>query len=143
MSTILFMRLHRFHNGPGYSVGRLHLDNAFQCYILEDEVREVDSRPCKEWKVPGKTAIPRGVYEVILDMSSRFQRILPRLLDVPCFTGIRIHPGNTKEDTDGCLLPGDWSGGAAVLNSRVEFNKLFLKLQVAFAAKKKIYIAVT
>ena len=55
-------------------------------------------------KIKGKTAIPAGKYEVVVTMSNRFKRLMPLLLDVEGFDGIRIHGGNSHDDTDGCLL---------------------------------------
>jgi hypothetical protein len=85
--------------------------------------------------VPGETAIPYGTYGVIINWSPRFNRPLPLLLEVPDFSGIRIHPGNTAKDTEGCILVGDGFSAdhKAVLNSRVTFNKLFPLLQEALA----------
>lgn len=143
MNTALFMRLHRFHHAPGYAISKLHVDNEFQCYVLEDEVREIETRPCQEWKIPGRTAIPSGTYEVVIDYSQRFKRFLPRLLDVPCFEGIRIHPGNTQADTEGCLLVGEWTGGDSIHDSRAQFTKLFARLMDAKQGGKKIYLEIT
>ena len=71
----------------------------------------------KERKIPGRTAIPAGVYEVIVNISPRFRRKLPRLLDVPGFDGILIHRGNTAEDTSGCILVGENRERGKVINS--------------------------
>jgi len=82
----------------------------FQCFTLEDPVRHGR-------KIPGRTAIPAGRYKVAYTWSNRFRRMLPLLVDVPGFAGIRIHPGNTAADTSGCILVGrsrgpDWIGGS-------------------------------
>lgn len=71
----------------------------FICYTLEDVVR---TGP----KIAGKTAIPAGEYQCTISYSARFKRPLPLLHNVPNFTGIRIHGGNTHENTEGCLLVG-------------------------------------
>src|SRR5574343_864662 len=73
-------------------------ERRFICYILEDRIRDK--------KVYGSTAIPAGRYEIVMMYSPRFGRELPRLLKVPNFDGILIHPGNDQHDTEGCLLPG-------------------------------------
>jgi hypothetical protein len=101
------------------------VDGVFECYGIEDVVR-----PAGE-KVWGKTAIPAGTYQVIISWSPRFKRPLPLLLNVPGFAGVRIHSGNTAADTEGCLLPGTGAGSDVVTNSRVAFEKLFKKIEVA------------
>ena len=118
--------------GTAYTIGRLYIDGAFQCYTLEDKVREVDGQPVQVWKVPTKTAIPKGTYKLIIDFSNRFQKDMPHILDVPGFEGIRIHSGNTSEDTEGCIIVGNaWNGSNFVSNSKIAFNALFSKLQAA------------
>lgn len=93
------------------------------CYILEDTDRRLESGGTKLY---GRTAIPRGKYQVMIDYSPRFNRELPRLLGVKDFAGVRIHAGNKPEDTEGCLIPGlkmqpekNW-----VSNSIAAFNAL-------------------
>jgi len=107
------------HSTPG----SLLVDGVFECYTLEDVVRDK--------KIHGETAIPAGTYKVIIDMSNRFKRLLPLVVDVPGFAGIRIHPGNTDKDTEGCILVGTSRSKDFVGNSRVAFDALFKKMQAA------------
>jgi len=85
-------------DGDRNNIGDLHIDGEFFCYTLEDEIR-----PDGE-KVYGKTAIPAGKYEIKVTRSNRFKRDMPLLIDVPMFTGIRLHGGNTSGDSKGCPL---------------------------------------
>ena len=84
------LKLERLYLKPDYTIGKLYIDGKYFCDTLEDQVRDL----AKERKIPGRTAIPAGVYEVIVNISPRFRRKLPRLLDVPGFDGILIHRGN-------------------------------------------------
>ena len=113
--------------GPDCTISQLTVDGADECFILEDVDRHLENNP--ERKVHGKSAIPRGTYQVIITLSNRFKRELPLLVDVPGFEGIRIHPGNTSEDTEGCLLPGRTRTDRTVGESKVAFNALFAKIQ--------------
>jgi hypothetical protein len=106
------------------TVGELSIDGVFECFVLEDRYR-----PAPEAKVKGATCIPLGRYEVRITPSPKFKRDLPLLLEVPGFEGVRIHPGNTAADTEGCLLPGRVRHGEAVQESRLAFDALFEKLQ--------------
>lgn len=110
------------------TIGELLVDGRFECYILEDPVREVPGVPVEQWKVHGNTAIPVGTYSVIVNVSTRFKKLLPLLLNVPGYAGVRIHPGNFPEDTEGCLLPGVVQSYNKVLNSRKAFDPLFNKI---------------
>jgi len=96
---------------------------------------------CKE-KVHGKTCIPYGTYTVRLSYSNRFRRILPEVLNVPHFLGIRLHSGNSSKDTEGCILVGTKSKGDWVTASRVAFNKLYKLLQTAEKNKEEITITI-
>ena len=91
--------------GPGKpTFGLLDVDGQFVCHTLEDEDRNLETN--KAGKLYGQTAIPRGKYVLVLDFSHRFKRVLPHALGVPGFEAIRIHSGNTVEDTHGCVLVG-------------------------------------
>ncbi|MCU0369898.1 MAG: DUF5675 family protein [Bacteroidales bacterium] len=114
-------------------IGELFIDGVFECYTLEDVERPV--------KIAGVTAIPRGHYELVITFSARFQKLLPLLLNVPNFDGVRIHTGNTAAHTEGCILVGKSRTENQVLQSKDAFAALFPKLQAA-AEKEKIILEV-
>ena len=141
-----------------YTIGELYVqeeDKLTQTYkvcdTLEDAFRLLpkacpntpkgSSCECKE-KVYGKTCIPNGTYTVVLSYSNRFKRILPELLNVPHFLGIRMHSGNDSSQTEGCVLLGTKSKGDWVTASRVAFNKVYKLLQDAVARKEEITITI-
>lgn len=122
------LRLERRIFTDDVTIGDLYVNDELLCYVLEDAVRPE--------KIYGKTAIPKGTYKVQLTMSNRFKKILPLLIDVPNYEGVRIHTGNTNEDTDGCLIVGttiirdmrqniDWMVG----ESRVAMARLMVLLR--------------
>ena len=84
---------------PTETLGSLFVDGKFFCYTLEDTIR-------KE-KIKDETAISAGNYRVILSISNRFKRLMPEVLNVPNFAGIRMHGGNTNLDSSGCILVGE------------------------------------
>ena len=128
--------LKREPSSRGRTFGAVSIDGLFECWTIEDVVRRDDE------KVPGETAIPAGRYEVRITLSQRFGRLLPILLDVPNFTGVRIHPGNTAADTEGCILPGRTKGPDAVYESRVAFAALFAKIGAARGGGDAVWITV-
>lgn len=138
------MRLHLFRHAftERSTTGLLFIGSDFECFILEDVVREAPGFPVAEWKVKGKTAIPRGTYRVVISHSHRFQKETPELLDVPGFLGIRIHPGNTDADTEGCLLPGRTRTRDFVGQSRFAYDQLAAKLRAALDRGETIDITV-
>lgn len=125
------LRLERQPSAHGATIGELTIDGAFECYTCEDEVREIEGQPVSSWKVASKTAIPRGTYGVAITLSNRFKRDLPLLQDVSGFEGIRIHPGNTALDTEGCILPGRTCTDRTCGESKVAFSALFDKIKAA------------
>lgn len=107
------LQLKRIAKKSDYTIGKLYIDGEYFCDTLEDRVRELS----KEQKIAGQTAIPAGKYPIIVNLSPRFKRLLPRLLNVPHFEGILIHRGNTAKDTSGCILVGENKRTGMVLNS--------------------------
>lgn len=107
------------------TISELFLNGAAQpreCFVLEDTVRAPGV------KIQNETAIAAGRYRVIVDWSNRFKKFSFHILDVPNFTGIRIHSGNTDEDTDGCLLVGQTRALNAIFGSHNAFFALWDKL---------------
>jgi len=82
------------------TLGKLYVDGAYFCETLENAKRDK--------KIAGETCIKAGEYSLIVDMSKRFGRLLPLLQNVPEFSGVRIHAGNTPADTQGCVLVGKY-----------------------------------
>lgn len=85
---------------PNQTIGEFDIDGQPFCFTCEDTVR-----PDGE-KVQNETAIPAGRYRVRMTWSNRFKKIMPELMNVPNFAGVRIHGGNTEADTEGCILVG-------------------------------------
>jgi hypothetical protein len=138
------LEVKRFEYGTNYTVGKLYIDGVYQCFTLEDRVREKEGVPVEQWKVQGETAIPTGTYKVTIDYSQHFQKAMPHVLDVIGFEGIRIHSGNTDKDTEGCILLGStWAGTDFISNSRLAFDAFFAKLSAAVAAKEDVEITVS
>lgn len=132
------LKLNRIFLGSSATIGELLVNDKYLCDTLEDRVRPEGE------KVYGKTAIPEGMYEVKLTHSPRFKKILPEILNVPNFSGIRIHTGNSSKDTEGCILVGTWDGEKEdwVGNSRIAFDELMSLLEKATNNKEKVTITV-
>lgn len=117
------IQIKRLHKTENSTIGELTIDGKFECYTLEDKEREV--------KIKCETAIPKGTYNVIINQSNRFKKLLPLLLNVPNFEGVRIHPGNTNHDTEGCILVGRTMSKDFIGQSRKAFESLFKKMKEA------------
>lgn len=128
------LRLERLWPKAEYTVGRLYIDGELFCNTLEDKVADVNRNgefDGTERKVPGKTAIPYGTYKIFYGWSPRFGRNLPRLLNVAAFDGILIHPGNTAEDSAGCILVGRNTEVGRLTQSRFYSDELNKRIDSA------------
>ena len=105
----MLITVNRFTSDNDATLSMISIDGVFECFGLEDEHR-ID-------KVPGETRIPRGFYSIKLrtvggfhaNYSRRFSGMhegMLQVMDVPNFSNILIHVGNTDNDTAGCLLVG-------------------------------------
>jgi len=128
------------------TIGSLTIDGKFECYILEDKDRGINNTLTLEQimrvKVYGKTAIPYGRYEVDWTMSARFKKMMPILLNVVGWSGIRIHSGNSELDSLGCLLCGTRKLSNRITESTIATNKLYAKIEAAKKQGQRIYITI-
>lgn len=136
------LKLIRVKGTAGFTEGKLYIDGVFECYTVEDADRQLETGGVK---VQNKTAIPKGIYKLIVSMSNRFKKNLPLLIDVPGFEGVRIHSGNSSKDTEGCIIVGsindkaddDWVGA-----SKVAMARLLPKIQDALAVKESVTLEI-
>jgi hypothetical protein len=127
------------------TVGNLYVkstDLKPRCFTLEDAYREVAGQPVSTWKVPGRTAIPAGRYEVIINWSDRFKRQMPLLLNVPGFEGVRIHVGNSDKDVEGCIaLGGTHDRPDFIGDSHQAWGLFYIELQ-SYTRYEKVYLTI-
>lgn len=138
------LRIKRIEKSDKCTIGKLYVGNDFQCYTLEDVEREVEGKPVKDWKIKGETAIPRGKYNVVVTVSPRFKKRLPRLEGVAGFEGVLIHTGNTAKNTEGCILVGTSKISDVMIGqSQQAFDMLMPKIEAALEHKEKITIEIS
>ena len=120
--------LNRIALRPTYTIGKWFNDNQYLCDVVEDVVRDTnkdgDLKDAGEAKVMHKTAIPYGRYEIVVTWSNRFKRMLPLLLDVPEFEGIRVHNGKDANSSSGCIITGENKVKGGVINSTYYMNRI-------------------
>ena len=131
------MTLNRIVKDKAYTLGKLRIDGEEFCHTLEPTWRKPEAR-----KVPGRTAIPAGRYPVVITRSPKFKQWLPLLLHVPKFEGIRIHAGNTVEDTAGCILVGECQEPGILTDSYLWVEKLKQRIVEAKARGEGVWISI-
>lgn len=140
-----------------YTVGLLYVDGVRLCETLEDKDRglrqEDDLSIIRSVKVYGETAIPAGTYKVAMNIvSPKYSAVkwykdlcggkMPRLLGVPGFEGILVHPGNTALDSYGCILVGRNTKVGQLTESKATFKKLYRKMKDAYDRGEAITIEI-
>ena len=104
------LTLDRKYKKPEYTIGKLYINGQYFCDTLEDKDRgltqDMDENTIFDIKVNGETAIPKGTYKVEYTYSPKYKKYMLQVMNVPGFAGIRIHSGNNKDHTEGCILPG-------------------------------------
>jgi hypothetical protein len=140
-----------------YTIGRLYVDGVYFCNTLEDKSRGLKQTDStffiKQRKVYGETAIPTGTYKVAMNVTSpKYAAVawywqlcrgkMPRLLDVPGFEGILIHPGNNALDTLGCILVGKNTKVGQLTESKATFKALYKEMEKAVKEGEDILITI-
>ena len=132
---IMRLTLVRIANRPTYCIGKLYIDGKWFCDTIEDTDRglcdEMSEKEILKRKIKGETAIPTGIYQVLITYSPKYKKQMPLVNNVKGYSGIRIHSGNTAKDTEGCLIVGKNKEVGKVLESRITYNALFKRLQQA------------
>ena len=130
------LTLKRIAKRADYTIGRLEDENGVKiCDTLEPTWRNYKGG---ELKVPRKSAVPEGTYPVVVTKSKKFGKYLPLLVGVPGFEGVRIHSGNTVNDTEGCILVGQNLIKGKVLLSRLTLEKLMRLIE----NEKRIFLTI-
>lgn len=143
----MLITIDRAWKKDGYTISRLYVNGElFGCNCLEDTDRglrqDMTVEEIKKKKVYGQTAIPSGSYECVYTYSNRFKKMLPLLLNVKGFEGIRIHSGNSAKDTEGCILIGKNDKVGWISNSRLWTDRLIAKMQESWRRKEKVTIEI-
>lgn len=150
------LKVDRRWKADTYTIDAFFVDGIRFYEMVEDKDRGLNSAmPLSEInakKVYGETAIPTGTYKVILSVSNHFKTrswakkyggLVPELVNVPGFSGVRLHPGNTAQDSLGCLLPGENKIKGGVINSTKRYYELMDKYLVpAWSRKEEITITI-
>ena len=130
------LTLTRIAKRADYTIGRLEDENGVKiCDTLEPKYRDYKGG---ELKVPRKSAVPEGTYQVVITKSKKFGKYLPLLVGVPGFEGIRIHSGNTVNDTEGCILVGQNLEKGKVLMSRITLERLMKLIE----NEKRVFLTI-
>ena len=141
------LKLERKYRNNLYCIDKLYINNKYFSDVLEDPDRgltdSMSLEEIKKIKIKGNTCIPYGTYNITITYSPRFKKNLPLLNNVKGFEGIRVHAGNTPQDTEGCLLLGFNKVKGQVIDSRNTVNKFIDIVQKALNKGEKVTITIT
>lgn len=128
------LELKRIALKPNYTIGKLFINGTYYCDTIEDKVIDLNKNGKFDdglTKVMHQTAIPYGTFKVVVNHSPKFNRELPRLLDVPYFEGILIHNGSDQNSSSGCIIVGENKAVGKVTNSTFYMNNLTARIKDA------------
>lgn len=137
--------LERKYLKSNYTIGNLSINGKFFCNTLEDKNRDLNKNgrfDNGEQKVYAQTCIPFGTYEIKMTYAPKFKRELPWLQNVPSFTGILIHRGNTHEHSAGCILVGENKVKGKVINSAKYEQELVKLIKESIQKGEKVTIKI-
>ena len=141
------LRLERKYRSNNYCIDKLYINGKYFSDALEDPDRGLtDTMSLEEIqkiKIKGNTCVPYGTYNVTITYSPRFKKNLPLINNVKGFEGIRVHNGNTPQDSSGCVLLGFNKVKGRVVDSKVTVNKFIDIVQKALNKGEKVTITIT
>ena len=141
------LRLERKYRNNNYCIDKLYINGKYFSDALEDPDRGLTNNmsleEIKKIKIKDNTCIPYGTYNVTITYSPRFKRNLPLINNVKGFEGIRVHNGNTPQDSSGCVLLGFNKIKGQVIDSKVTVNKFIDIVQKALNKGEKVTITIT
>jgi len=152
------LRVERRWPKATYTIGRLYIDGLYYCNTLEDADRGLKQTDelsyIRSRKVYGETAIPKGTYAVSMNTTSpKYSAVawywnlckgkMPRIIEVPGFDGILIHPGNTALDTLGCILVGRNTKVGKLTDSKAAFKEVYKRMKDAYDRGEEITIEIS
>ena len=149
------LTLKRIARKATYTIGRLFVNGVYYCDTLEDTDRglrqDMPDYAILAKKVYGQTAIPAGTYRVTMAVSPSFGTryrfckggLMPLINDVPGFSGVLIHPGNTANDTRGCILVGKNLVVGKVVESQATMEPLYNQIYAACQRGEKVEIQIS
>ena len=126
--------------GDTFTLGKLYADGVKLGETCEDKDRHLEAGG---EKVYGQSAIPRGRYAVSVTYSNRFRRPMPIIHDVPGFSGVRIHGGNSDADTLGCPLLGGLRTARGVARCAAPNAWLISLIEAAEERGEPVWLEVT
>ena len=103
------LTLQRIAYRPTYTIGKLSINGVYFCDTIGDVNRDLNKNgkfDNGEVKIQDKTCIPFGTYKIVVNLSPKFKRLLPRLLNVPSFDGVLMHNGVDETSSSGCIIVG-------------------------------------
>ena len=149
------LTLTRIAKRKDYTIGRLSIsrevNEEYRTYTVDDYFCDTLEPTWRDYqhgayKVKGRSAIPEGRYAVVISYSPRLKQWLPQLIGDHDFNskwqGVRIHAGNTPQDTQGCILVGRNRLVGQVLDSRLWLHRLKQKIVEAKNRGEPVWITV-
>lgn len=141
------IRIDRKWKKAEYTISKVYINGRyFGCNALEDTDRgllqTMQITELQRKKIKGKTAIPRGYYDVRITYSPKYKRMMPLVVDVPAFSGIRLHSLNKPEDSEGCIGFGKNDKVGWISDSRYWTDKIYRLIETALNKGEKVTLIV-
>lgn len=141
------IRIDRKWKKAEYTISKVYINGRyFGCNALEDTDRgllqTMQITELQRKKIKGKTAIPRGYYDVRITYSPKYKRMMPLVVDVPAFSGIRLHSLNKPEDSEGCIGFGKNDKVGWISDSKYWTDKICRLIETALNKGEKVTLIV-